>query len=72
MKLKQNPKQYHVLRNTNQLILNYKKSSYFPLFTHDAITQSTSHRNIMYLYRGHSSSTSLGKGDGIDKESNEK
>ena len=24
----------------------------------------------MYLYRGHSASTSLGKGEGVDEESN--
>ena len=28
--------------------------------------------NIMYLYRGYSASTSLGKGEGVDEESNKK
>ena len=45
---------------------------YFRPFTHDTITQNASHRNIMHLYRGHSASTSLGKVDMVDEESNKK
>ena len=39
---------------------------------HVIITQNTKHRNIMYLYRGHSASTSLEKVEGVDKELNNK
>ena len=46
--------------------------SYFRPFTHGFITQNTSHGNIMYLCRVHSASTSLGKGETVDKESNKK
>ena len=66
---------YHVLRDANQLVLNckrFERFSYFRPFTHDIITQNISHSNILYLYRGHSSSTSLGKGQGVDEERNTK
>ena len=63
---------YHVLRDANQLVLNCKRFSYFRPFTHDIITQNTTHSNIMYLYRGHSASTSLGKGEGVGEESSRK
>ena len=53
-------------------MLNCKRFPYFPPFTHAVITQNTTHRNIMYLYRGHSASTSLGKGQGVDEKSNKK
>ena len=46
--------------------------TYFRPFTHDTITQNASHRNIMYLYRGHAASTSLGKVEMVDEESNKK
>ena len=46
--------------------------SYFRPFTHGIITQKTIHRNIVYLYRAHSTSMSLGKRESIDKESNKK
>ena len=36
------------------------------------ITQNAAHSNIMYVYRGHSASTSLGKGEEVDKESKKK
>ena len=72
LKLKQSLKLYHVLRDANQLVLNYKRFSYFRLFTHNIITQNTTYSNIMYLYKGHSASTSLRKRKGVDKESNKK
>ena len=62
-------KQYHVLRDANQLVLNCKRFSHFWSFIHDIITHYTTHRNIMYLCKGHSTSTSIGKGEGVDKES---
>ena len=40
------------------------------MFTHVIITQNTNHHNIMYLCRDHSVSTSLGKGELVDEESN--
>ena len=61
----------HVLKDVNQLVLNCKRFSYFWPFTH-IITQTTTHSNIMYLYRGHSASTSLGKGEGVGEESSRK
>ena len=42
------------------------------MLTHGIITQNTNHRNTTYLYRGHSASTSLEKGEEEDKESNRK
>ena len=62
-KAKTKSKIYHVLGDTSQLVLNCKRFSYFQLFTHDTITQNTTHSNIMYLHRAHSVSTSLGKGE---------
>ena len=56
--------------SVNQLVLNCERFSFVRPFTHDIITQNTTRRNIMYLYRGHSVSTSLGQGEGIHKESN--
>ena len=50
-------------RDANQLVLNRKRFSYFLRFTHDTITQNNTHGNFMYLYRAHSVSTSLGKGE---------
>ena len=70
MKLKQSLKEYHVLIDANQLVLNCKRLSYFWPFTYGMITQNTSHRSIMYLYRCHSASTSLEKGERVDEESN--
>ena len=67
--LKQSLKQYHLLRDVNQLVLNCKRFSYFWPFTH-SIAQNTTHSNIMYVYRGYSPSTSLGKGEGVNEESN--
>ena len=55
-----------------QLVLNCKRFSYFRPFTHDIITQNTTHSNIVYLYRGHSASTLLGKGKGVDKKRHRK
>ena len=34
------------------------------------ITQNTTHINIVYLYKGHSTNKSLENGEGVDKESN--
>ena len=48
-----------VLRDANELVLNCIRFSYFQPFTHDIITYITTNSNIMYLYRGHSASTSL-------------
>ena len=48
--------------SVNQLVLNCERISFVRPFTHDVITQNTTHRNIMYLYRSHSASTSLGQG----------
>ena len=59
-------------QNANQLILNCEKCSYFRSFTHDIIKQNTTHGNIMYIYSGHSASTSLQKGEGTDEESSKK
>ena len=42
---------YHVLGDTNQLVLNCKRFSYFQPFTRDTITLNTTH--VMYLYRLH-------------------
>ena len=63
---------YHVPRGARQLLLNWKRLSYFRPFTPGIITQNTNHRNIMYLYRGHSAGKSIGKGEGDYKESNRK
>ena len=63
---------YHVPRGARQLLLNWKRLSYFRPFTPGIITQNTNHRNIMYLYRGHSAGKSIGKGEGEYKESNRK
>ena len=49
-----------------------QKFSCFRSFTHDIITQNITHSNMTYLDSDHSASTSLGKGEGVDKESNEK
>ena len=63
---------YRIPRGARQLLLNWKRLSYFRPFTHGIITQNTNHRNIMYLYRGHSAGKSVGKGEGEYKESNRK
>ena len=57
------------------VVLNGNWFSYFRPFAHDIITQNTTHSNIyiyIYLYRGHPESTSLGNGEGVDKESNKR
>ena len=59
-------------QNANQLILNCEKFSYFRSFTHDIVKQNTTDGNIMYIYSGHSASTLLQKGEGIDEESSRK
>ena len=46
--------------------------SFVQPFIHGIITQNTNHRNILYLFRDHSASTSIGKGKKKDKESNRK
>ena len=46
--------------------------SYFWQFTDGAITQNTNLCNIMHLYSADSASTSLGKGEGVDKGSYKK
>ena len=45
-----------------QLVLNCKRFSYFRPFTHDIITQNTTRKKIMYLYRGYSASMSFERG----------
>ena len=40
------------------------------IFDRSLMVSSRSHRNIMYLYRDYSASTSHGKGEGVDEESN--
>ena len=57
------------MRDVNQLVLNYKKLSYFRQFTHDIIKQNAAHNNIIYLYRGRSANTSFGKEKGVDDKS---
>ena len=42
------------------------------IFSTVTIHSSTIHSNIMNLYWNHSTSTSLGTGDGVDEESNKK
>ena len=61
---------FYFLRDANQLVLNCKIFSYFRPLTFDMITQNTNHSNTMYLHRSHSASTSLGKVEGLDEESN--
>ena len=72
--VRKSQKQCHVIRDANQqLILNCKRFSYLQQLFHDIITQNTTHSNIMYLYRGHSTSTygtSILKGEGVDEQSN--
>ena len=50
------------------IVLNYKYS-YFRLFTHDIITQNVTHSNICIFI---AAVVSLGKGEGVDKESSKK
>ena len=54
--------------NANQLVLNCIRFSYFQPFTHDIITYITTNSNIMYLYRGHSASTSLEESNKKNKQ----
>ena len=61
-----------VHRGPNQLVLNCKRFSHFQPFTHHIITQNTTHSDIMHLYRCHSASISIGKGEGADEESKKK
>ena len=64
-------------------VLNWRGFSYFRTFTHGIITQNTTHSYIyiyihayiyiyIYIYRGHSATTSLGKLERVDNESNKK
>ena len=63
----------HVLRDANQPVLNCEKFSQFWTFTHGINTQNTTHSYIfIYLYKGHSTSTSLVKEEESDKESSNK
>ena len=48
--------------SVNQLVLNCERFSFVRPFTHDIITQNTTRRNIIYLYRGHSAIRHLGRG----------
>ena len=65
-------KSFRKSRGADKLVLNCKRFSYFRLFTHNIITQNTTHNNIMYFYGAISPNTSLGKREGVDKESNKK
>ena len=47
-KSKTKSKIYQVLRDANQLVLNYKIFSCFQPFIHDIITKIITHSNIIY------------------------
>ena len=63
------------LLTKKNVVLNGNWFSYFRPFAHNVITQNTTHSNIyiyVHVYRVHPESTSLGNGEGVDKESNKR